>query len=71
MSSSLVQAFEDILCKTTMQSQHSSIVHIQEVKEKTMGADQNAVTEWAVAKKFEGIAKESTQKLIQKDLLVD
>ncbi|KAF6243651.1 hypothetical protein C6988_02220 [Nitrosopumilus sp. b1] len=48
-----------------------SIVHIQEVKEKTMGADQNAVTEWAVAKKFEGIAKESTQKLIQKDLLVD
>ncbi|RDJ32572.1 MAG: ATP-binding protein [Crenarchaeota archaeon] len=48
-----------------------SIVHIQEVKEKTRGADQNAVTEWAVAKKFEGIAKESTQKLIQKDLLVD
>ena len=48
-----------------------SIVHIQEVKEKIMGADQNAVTEWAVAKKFDGIAKESTQKLIQKDLLVD
>jgi len=48
-----------------------SIVHIEEVKEKVMGADQDAVTEWAVAKKFNGIAKESTQKLIQKDLLVD
>jgi hypothetical protein len=48
-----------------------SIVHIEQVKEKTMGADQDAVTEWAVAKKFNGIAKESTQKLIQKDLLVD
>ena len=48
-----------------------SIVHIEEVKEKTIGADQDAVTEWAVAKKFDGIAKESTQKLIQKDLLVD
>ena len=48
-----------------------SIVHIDEVKEKVMGADQNAVTEWALAKKFDGIAQDSTQKLIQKDLLVD
>ena len=48
-----------------------SIVHIEEVKEKMMGADQDAVSEWAVAKKFDSIAKASTQKLIQKDLLVD
>ena len=48
-----------------------SIVHVQEVKEKTMGADQNAVTEWETARKYDGILKEATQKLIQKDLLVD
>ena len=48
-----------------------SIVHIDEVKEKTMGSDQDAVSEWNTAKKFNEIAKPATQKLIQKDLLVD
>ncbi len=48
-----------------------SIVHIDEVKEKKTGADQDAVGEWAVAKRFDSIGKESTQSVVQKDLLVD
>jgi hypothetical protein len=36
-----------------------------------MGSDQSAVKEWANAEKFNEIAVESTQGLIQKDLLLD
>jgi DNA helicase HerA-like ATPase len=48
-----------------------AIVHIEEVKDKTVGSDKNAVAEWRHAKKLEKIATESTQGLIQKDLLLD
>ncbi|MEE9535571.1 MAG: ATP-binding protein [Nitrosopumilaceae archaeon] len=48
-----------------------SIVHIEEVKEKVLGSDQNPVGEWALAKKMEGVAMEQSQGLIQKDLLLD
>jgi len=48
-----------------------SIVHIEEVKDKPVGSDKNAISEWKSAKKFEKIATESTQGLIQKDLLLD
>ncbi|MCH8324385.1 MAG: ATP-binding protein [Thaumarchaeota archaeon] len=48
-----------------------SIVHIEEVKGRAIGSDQNAVGEWALHHKLDGIAKESTQELIQKELLMD
>ena len=48
-----------------------SLVHIEEVKEKTMGADQSAVRAWASADRMDKIAVESTQGLVQKDLLLD
>jgi DNA helicase HerA-like ATPase len=48
-----------------------AIVHFDEVKDKTVGSDKNAVSEWKHAKKFEKVATESTQGLIQKDLLLD
>jgi DNA helicase HerA-like ATPase len=48
-----------------------SLVHVDEVKEKIMGSDQSAVDAWANAEKMNGIAVESTQGLIQKDLLLD
>ena len=48
-----------------------SMVHVEEVKEKIMGADQSAINAWAKADKMNGIAVESTQGLIQKDLLLD
>ncbi len=48
-----------------------AMVHIEEVKDKIVGSDKNAVSEWRHAKKFEKIAAESTQGLIQKDLLLD
>ncbi len=48
-----------------------SIVHVDEVKGKTIGSDLNAVSEWAESSKFKEIAAESTQGLIQKDLLMD
>jgi len=48
-----------------------SLVHIEEVKEKIMGGDQSAVSEWAKAEKMSEIAVESTQQLVQKDLLLD
>jgi hypothetical protein len=48
-----------------------AIVHIDEVKDKVVGSDKNAVSEWKHAKKFSGVAVESTQGLIQKDLLLD
>lgn len=48
-----------------------AIVHIEEVKDKTIGSDKNAVSEWRKAKKAEKIAAEPSQGLIQKDLLLD
>jgi hypothetical protein len=48
-----------------------AIVHIEEVKDKAVGSDKNAVAEWRHAKRFEKVAAESTQGLIQKDLLLD
>jgi len=48
-----------------------SLVHVEEVKEKVMGADQSAVSQWVNAEKINNIAIEKTQKLIQKDLLLD
>ncbi|MEK6961838.1 MAG: ATP-binding protein [Thermoproteota archaeon] len=48
-----------------------SLVHIEEVKEKIMGADQSAVRAWAKSEKMSEVAVESTQKLVQKDLLLD
>lgn len=48
-----------------------SLVHVEEVKEKVMGADQSAVNAWAQAEKMNEVAVESTQGLIQKDLLLD
>jgi DNA helicase HerA-like ATPase len=48
-----------------------SLVHIEEVKEKIMGGDQSAVRSWAKAAKLSEVAVESTQQLVQKDLLLD
>ncbi len=48
-----------------------SLVHIEEVKEKIMGGDQSAVRLWAKAGKLNEVAVESTQQLVQKDLLLD
>ena len=48
-----------------------SLVHVEEVKEKIMGADQSAVNAWARADRMNEVAVESTQGLVQKDLLLD
>ena len=48
-----------------------SMVHVEEVKEKVMGADQSAINAWANADKMKEAAIESTQGLVQKDLLLD
>ena len=48
-----------------------SLVHIDEVKEKVMGSDQSAIYAWANAKKISDIAVETTQQLVQKDLLLE
>jgi DNA helicase HerA-like ATPase len=48
-----------------------AIVHVDEVKGKTAGSDLNAVVEWSESTKFKDIGVESTQGLIQKDLLMD
>ena len=48
-----------------------SLVHVEEVKEKVMGADQSAVNQWMKSEKINDVAIEKTQKLIQKDLLLD
>ena len=48
-----------------------SMVHVEEVKEKIMGADQSAISAWAKADKMKEIAIESTQGLVRKDLLLD
>ncbi|SVB02161.1 uncharacterized protein METZ01_LOCUS155015, partial [marine metagenome] len=44
-----------------------AIVHIDEMKGKKIGSDQNAVGEWAVAKKFEEVGAASTKGLTKKD----
>ena len=48
-----------------------SMVHVEEVKEKIMGSDQSAVDAWAKADTMKEIAVESTQGLVQKDLLLE
>lgn len=48
-----------------------SLVHIEEVKDKTMGSDQSAINEWANRERMGKVAVESTQELIQKDLLLE
>jgi len=48
-----------------------SIVHIDEVKSKRSGSDLDAVAEWNQTDRFKEIGKESTQAMIQKDLLLD
>jgi len=48
-----------------------AIVHIDEIKGKKIGSDQNAVGEWAVAKKIDSVGTNSSQDLVQKDLLMD
>jgi uncharacterized protein len=48
-----------------------AIVHVDEVKGKTIGSDLNAVSEWSESTKFKEIGVESTRGLIQKDLLMD
>ena len=48
-----------------------SIVHVDEVKGKAIGSDLDAVAEWLESSKYKDIATESTQGLIQKDLLMD
>jgi hypothetical protein len=47
------------------------MVHVEEVKEKIMGSDQSAVDAWAKAETMKEIAVESTQGLVQKDLLLE
>ena len=48
-----------------------SLVHVDEIKSKKTGSDLDAVSEWSQTDKFKEIARESTQGLIQKDLLLD
>ena len=48
-----------------------AIVHIDEMKGKKIGSDQDAVGEWAVGKKIEAAGTNSSQDLVQKDLLMD
>ena len=48
-----------------------SLVHVDEVKEKVMGSDQSAVSAWEDAERRAGAAVESTQQLVQTDLLLD
>jgi DNA helicase HerA-like ATPase len=48
-----------------------TLVHVDEVKGKTIGSDQNAVDQWAVTKKFDEAMISSTQNIVKKDLLLD
>ena len=48
-----------------------AIVHIDEMKGKKIGSDQDAVGEWAIGKKVEAAGTNSSQDLVQKDLLMD
>ena len=41
------------------------------MKGKKIGSDQDAVGEWAVAKKIESAGTNSSQDLVKKDLLMD
>lgn len=47
-----------------------AIVHIDEVKEKAIGSDQNAVEQWSKNKKIHEVDN-SSNEMIQKDLLMD
>ena len=44
-----------------------AIIHIDEMKGKVIGSDQNAVDQWTNAKKFEEIGATSSKGLTQKD----
>jgi hypothetical protein len=44
-----------------------AIVHIDEMKGKKIGSDQDAVGEWSVAKKFEEVGAKSMKDLTRKD----
>jgi hypothetical protein len=44
-----------------------AIIHIDEMKGKVIGSDQNAVDQWTNTKKFEEIGATSTKGLTQKD----
>jgi len=44
-----------------------AIVHIDEMKGKKIGSDQNAVGEWAVAKKIEEVGAKSLKDLTKRD----
>ena len=48
-----------------------AIIHIDEMKGKIIGSDQNAVDQWTIAKKFENENKAQAQGTVQKDLLLD
>jgi len=48
-----------------------SMVHVEEVKEKKMGADQSATKAWIKADKMKNVGGEPSQGLVQKDLLLD
>jgi hypothetical protein len=44
-----------------------AIIHIDEMKGKVIGSDQNAVDQWTVAKEFEEVGAVSTKNLTKKD----
>jgi DNA helicase HerA-like ATPase len=44
-----------------------AIIHIDEMKGKIIGSDQNAVDQWTVAKEFEEVGAVSTKNLTKKD----
>ena len=48
-----------------------AIIHIDEMKGKIIGSDQNAVDQWTIARKFEDENKGQAQGTVQKDLLLD
>ena len=48
-----------------------SMVHVEEVKEKKMGADQSATKAWIKADKMKNVGGKPSQGLVQKDLLLD
>ena len=48
-----------------------AIIHIDEMKGKVIGSDQNAVDQWTIARKFENENKGQAQGTVQKDLLLD
>jgi DNA helicase HerA-like ATPase len=48
-----------------------AIIHIDEMKGKIIGSDQNAVDQWTIAKRFEDENDGQVQGTVQKDLLLD